>query len=501
MEEEAISLQPSPRTTPAKLSKLAEETGLKNPKLIEPYNAMLNLTDVAYGIKGHNKFYNIQVVSSNEVYYLYCKWGRVGVTKPFTSLTPCSSKNEAVINFCAKFKSKTRNEWGAPFTAVEGKYQLVEVRSETAQVEQHVRIERIRRQLVDKAKDFPIECSQPVAELMNLIWDFNRMKKTMREFNIDPESCPLGQLSKSQIQKGYKVLKQIQNVLTTHNRENEIIRLSNDFYTLIPQSFGMKRPPLINHMLRVREKLTLLNTLNDLEIANTLSIRSLKLLETKNPADVYLSSLNCKISACDPDLTQYFQHIISSTHGPTHNFSLSIIQAYEVNRDKESARFWPFKKLPNVEYLWHGSRITNFVGILSQGLRIAPKEAPVSGYMFGKGIYFADVPSKSANYCMASNENPEGILLLSEVSLGNVNKLYKAKSFKKPPVGFHSVMGVGKMKPSSSEAFQDAIIHAGALEDNPDGLNSELKYNEYIIYDIGQVRMRYLIRCRFDFSS
>ena len=31
--------------------------------------------------------------------------------------------------------------------------------------------------------------------------------------------------------------------------------------------------------------------------------------------------------------------------------------------------------------LWHGSRLTNWCGILSQGLRIAPPEAPVTGYM------------------------------------------------------------------------------------------------------------------------
>ena len=29
------------------------------------------------------------------------------------------------------------------------------------------------------------------------------------------------------------------------------------------------------------------------------------------------------------------------------------------------------------EYLRHGSRLTNFAGIMSQGLRIAPPEAPV----------------------------------------------------------------------------------------------------------------------------
>ena len=62
--------------------------------------------------------------------------------------------------------------------------------------------------------------------------------------------------------------------------------------------------------------------------------------------------------------------------------------------------------------LWHGSRLTNFVGILSQGLRIAPPEAPVTGYMFGKGVYFADMSSKSANYCFTSRENSTGILLL-----------------------------------------------------------------------------------------
>jgi hypothetical protein len=43
-----------------------------------------------------------------------------------------------------------------------------------------------------------------------------------------------------------------------------------------------------------------------------------------------------------------------------------------------------FNAQENRMLLWHGSRLTNWVGILSQGLRIAPPEAPVTGYMFGK---------------------------------------------------------------------------------------------------------------------
>lgn len=64
--------------------------------------------------------------------------------------------------------------------------------------------------------------------------------------------------------------------------------------------------------------------------------------------------------------------------------------------------------------LWHGSRIANFVGILSQGLRIAPPEAPVSGYLFGKGIYLADMAEKSIHYCRSAG-SAKALILLIEV--------------------------------------------------------------------------------------
>ena len=48
-----------------------------------------------------------------------------------------------------------------------------------------------------------------------------------------------------------------------------------------------------------------------------------------------------------------------------------------MNRHGEADRFQPFKELHNRRLLWHGSRTTNYAGILSQGLRIAPPEAPV----------------------------------------------------------------------------------------------------------------------------
>ena len=101
---------------------------------------------------------------------------------------------------------------------------------------------------------------------------------------------------------------------------------------------------------------------------------------------------------------------------------MKVQDIFRIERNGEFDRFSksPYAKLTSGDrrLLWHGSRSTNFGGILSQGLRIAPPEAPVSGYMFGKGVYLADISSKSANYCVPSASGNVGLLLLCEAELG-----------------------------------------------------------------------------------
>lgn len=68
-------------------------------------------------------------------------------------------------------------------------------------------------------------------------------------------------------------------------------------------------------------------------------------------------------------------------------FSLTMlfyIQIWKIKREGEYSRYKPFRDLHNKKLLWHGSRVTNFGGILSQGLRIAPPEAPVVSIQFQK---------------------------------------------------------------------------------------------------------------------
>ena len=120
-----------------------------------------------------------------------------------------------------------------------------------------------------------------------------------------------------------------------------------------------------------------------------------------------------------------------------------MFQVYNCNKDSYLAGY-KGGKVGNRVLLFHGSRLSNWAGILSQGLRIAPPEAPVTGYMFGKGVYFADMSSKSANYCFATRSNPYGLLLLCEVALGDCNELVEAdyNAGKNIPKGKHSVKGI-----------------------------------------------------------
>jgi len=84
-------------------------------------------------------------------------------------------------------------------------------------------------------------------------------------------------------------------------------------------------------------------------------------------------------------------------------------------------------------------------------LRIAPPEAPSSGYLFGKGVYFADMASKSVGYCCPTNNT--ALILLCEVALGDMNeKMQTDYNAANLPKGKNSTKGCGVTHPNPSES-------------------------------------------------
>jgi len=139
----------------------------------------------------------------------------------------------------------------------------------------------------------------------------------------------------------------------------------------------------------------------------------------------------------------------------------------------------------------HGTGVYNIMGILRKGMCIAPKEATSAGTNFGKGLYFADHPKKSGDY-MTTSASGKGCFLLCEVALGEPFIRTSAGYCKPLPPGFHHTWGQGS-----------TITHPEATLYNDEGIrvpigesarnNRTMGYNEFVVYNPGQVRIRYLL--------
>uniref|UniRef100_A0A8C1EG48 Poly [ADP-ribose] polymerase n=1 Tax=Cyprinus carpio carpio TaxID=630221 RepID=A0A8C1EG48_CYPCA len=416
------------------------------------YSATLGLVDI---VRGTNSYYKLQLLEDDvkKQYWVFRSWGRVGTTIGGNKLDKFYDKNSAMDNFCNVYEEKTGNAWASSnFTKYPNKF-------------------------------YPLEI------------DYGQ---------IDLQKMPLGKLSKRQIQSAYSLLSEVQQAVADSSAEAQILDLSNRFYTLIPHDFGMKKPPLLNNSDYIQQKVQMLDNLLDIEVAYSL-LRGGVEDNKKDPIDINYEKLKTKIEVVDQSSSeaQLIIQYVKNTHAATHNtYTLDVEEIFKIEREGESQRFRPFKELHNRQLLWHGSRTTNYAGILSQGLRIAPPEAPVTGYMFGKGVYFADMVSKSANYCHTSQADPVGLLLLGEVALGNMHELKKASHITKLPKGKHSVKGLGRTAPDPRATVSlngvDVPLGKGI---NTNAEDTSLLYNEYIVYDIAQVNLKYLLKIRFNYQT
>ncbi|KAI3506849.1 hypothetical protein L1887_21425 [Cichorium endivia] len=457
------------------------------------YNTTLSLSDLSTGI---NSYYILQIIEEDKGSgcYVFRKWGRVGNEKIGGNKLEDMNKSDAIQEFKRLFLEKTGNSWEA---WEQKKLQKQPGRFYPLDIDYGVNKDSNQK---NKIKDAKSQLAPALEELMKMLFNVETYKAAMMEFEINMAEMPLGKLSKSNIQKGFEVLTELQNLLkeATDNplKESLIIDASNRFFTVIPSV----HPHVIKDEDDFKLKVKMLEALQDIEIASKLVGFD---ADNDDSLDDKYKKLQCEMVPLPHDSEDYqlVEKYLQTTHAPTHtDWALELEEVFTVERQGEFDKFVPYKhKLKNKMLLWHGSRLTNYVGILSQGLRIAPPEAPATGYMFGKGIYFADLVSKSAQYCFTDKKNPVGLMLLSEVALGEMYELKKAKYMDKPPKGKDSTKGLGKKMPNESEHVKwrdDVVVPCG----KPVSSNvkaSELMYNEYIVYNTDQVKLQFLLKVRF----
>ncbi|XP_075733861.1 poly [ADP-ribose] polymerase 2 isoform X2 [Rhipicephalus microplus] len=463
------------------------------------YNAVLNRTCLK---KNQNKFYKMQLVVDlcNNHHYVLFRWGRVG-EKGSIKLIPCEEDIlKAQLVFEERFYSKTGNRWevwakDSKFEKRKGKYVILKVDYSGPKTQEEC-IQQLPEEIANNVASSRLKPN--LLKLVSLIFDLKAMKETVVRMKFDVTKFPLGMLTKEQILAGYEALDKIEDCIKRKSNKSELVEACSDFYTCVPHSFSRrKRPTLIRTELHVQEKMQQLEVLQAVQTILDL-FRKEAGIKNPHPLDSLYETLECELTELDRTNDDYkiIQASLEKTHGSTHNkYHLELQNVFRIEK---MAYNESFVSVGNHRMLWHGSRNNNFAGILSSGLCITPQAASPNGCMFGKGVYFADCVSKSANYCFREPQE-EGLMLLCEVSLGNIKEEANAKSYDTLPRGINSIMGVGQFTPDrvGDLAMSNGVMIACGKLVNRDRPHLSLLYNEYIVYNINQVKLVYLVKVKF----
>lgn len=316
-------------------------------------------------------------------WYVFRSWGRVGTTIGGHKLTDYNKKQEALEEFYSQYLEKTGNEWSE--RKVSGKkpnrFYPLEMDYGEDEEEDTAKVAMSDKNFISKSV-----LAKPIQDIVRLIFDIETMKRQMKEFEIDLNKMPLGKISSNQIKSAFSILTELTELVSQENKQTMIMDASNRFYTLIPHDFGMKYPPPLNQSQMIKEKIEMLNNLLEIEIAyNILKTDNNSAIEAEDPIDAHFKKLNCDMEVLDHGCEEFKRLVeyVARTHAETHDsYKIIVHDILKIRREAEQEPYMKFSsKLPNRQLLWHGSRVTNYAGILSQGLRIAPPEAPSTGYM------------------------------------------------------------------------------------------------------------------------
>lgn len=182
------------------------------------YDVVLNQCNITLN---HNKYYRLQLLTNQTHYFCCYQWGRVGQAVSSLSLArmqmegPFATVSAAAERFDEKYYAKT------------GHYFRRE--DDTASLSS---LERRRR----KGKYIPVDIVQEARPRTAQI-------------------LPLGLPTRQQITQGLDALREIEQMVLLDKTETDATSLadaSSMFYTLIPHSFGRKRPVLLSSLKDIR---------------------------------------------------------------------------------------------------------------------------------------------------------------------------------------------------------------------------------------------------------
>lgn len=450
------------------------------------YNEYLINTEVS---EDKNSYYKIQLLESNgceKNYWIFRSWGRIGTSRGSSRLRQYVDLSAAKMEFRRLFLQFTGNYFGEEFKKEKGKYNR-------AEIDYNDGIESAKTTSTTRSK-----LSKPVQHLVQLLFSKSAMKHMILTFSLDLNKMPLGKLSEKTLNEGVEVLEKISKMIENGSTPFKFEEESNKFYRLVPHNFGEGAVRIIDSQAELEQRIEMIDCLRNIKL-------TFKFLNEVNGRDIHPTDFNYQhlktnIEKLDSNSDEFKLLMKYKENGEdkSDNFRIKVENIYKVARHGEDDRFEPYAKFDNRQLLWHGSKLTNFPSILSNGLAISPSGIPSSGENFGKGLYFADMLHKSAQYCFAEKTNNIALALLCQVALGKSEEYFERNDKAKLRAGYHSVKGIGKTQPNPDQMHtrDDGVkIPIGELHTNSSATSFD--HNEYVIYEEAQAKLEYIFELKF----
>jgi len=326
---------------------------------------------------------------------------------------------------------------------------------------------------------------------------------------------PLGVLTAEQIERGEKILDDLEAELTRRRTQttsstssttssiesaitSAITTLSGRFYSVIPHVLDPDASPahaIIDSAFKIEEKRETLQRMRDMQLLLQSSGE-----RSFSPQELRYRALGVSIErVADNDPLRRTVLALLGLEGTfeadeqrqaTAQLGLELHAIYRLQRESEAARF---SSCPvyNSRLLLHGSRVDNLLGLLSRGFMLPRKLTELGGRrtdvgLMGAGIYFGDCITTAARYTSTPTGTGAGaavseasrsfanhrFALVCTVALGRSKHLFtQDPTLTSAPLNYHSCIGV-KSTPLLPTDFRDC---------------------EYVVYNTSQIRLEYLV--------
>ncbi len=446
--------------------------------------AVLQVTDLK---TNRNKYYAIELHRGGAKFRVFTHYGRTDdlETNPNSGQKECryfDNQVEADSNYLSIYREKTSPRKGYKELALASS----KIGSQKAR---GASVGEVDSKTLDKLAKAKEAAGEPVPAVKSLGLDssiqslvrylFSEATNALTssvsaKITANGIETPLGVLTIGQIEKGEAILLELYDLFKSNKQQaSKMEDLSGEFYTVIPHRIGRTRSAIagavINTMDAFQQKQETLQLMKDMlqvngEAGNVLYNEQI---------DAQYLSLKCDIAPVPKSSGIYHEiedHIIKSQ---IKSKNIKVKNLFTVRRGGEWEKF--DDKIGNQRLLFHGSRIQNWVGLLSRGI-LLPKIVVSMGVnrtdagWLGNGIYFGDAACTSAFYTSAGKSGTR-FLTVARVSLGKIKQYHKITyGLEAPPPGYDSCHGVRSKLLSKSEFADD----------------------EYVVYSTDRQRMEYL---------